>query len=91
VALLVELYRRGSMRTSEILGFLHREGVEGFEADPAGLERGEKISLLMRLNKGITWKLEEARYLRKEKRGRENLYSITESGKYVACVSGLLP
>jgi len=91
VALLVELYRRGSMRTSEILGFLHREGVEGFEADPSGLERGEKISLLMRLNKGITWKLEEAGYLRKEKRGRENLYSITESGKYVACVSGLLP
>ena len=44
----------------------------------------------MRLNKGITAKLEAAGYIAKEKRGRENIYSITESGKYVACVSGLI-
>jgi hypothetical protein len=88
--LLVELYLQERMRTSEILGFLHREGVEGFEEDPSGLSRGEKISLLMRLNKGITGKLEDAGHITKEKRGRENVFSITESGKYVACVSGLL-
>ncbi len=88
--LLVELYLQERMRTSEILDFLHREGVEGFEEDPSGLSRGEKISLLMRLNKGITGKLEEAGHITKEKRGRENVFSITESGKYVACVSGLL-
>lgn len=87
---LVELYQREMMRTSEILDFLHREGVEGFEEDPSGLSRGEKISLLMRLNKGITGKLEDAGHITKEKRGRENVFSITESGKYVACVSGLL-
>jgi hypothetical protein len=88
--LLVELFLRDRMRTSEILGFLHRERVEGFEEDPSGLDRGEKISLLMRLNKGITGKLEEAGHITKERRGRENVFSITESGKYVACVSGLL-
>ena len=87
---LVELYRRGDMRTSEILGFLHNAGVEGFEESPSNLDRSEKITLLMRLNKGITGKLEAAGYIRKMKRGRENIYSITESGKYAACVSGLL-
>jgi hypothetical protein len=90
VRLLVELYRRGSMRTSEVLGFLHDEGVEGFEAYSDELGRGEKISLLMRLNKGITAKLEDAGYVAKERHGRENVFRITESGKYVACVSGLL-
>jgi len=88
--LLVELYNRGEMRTSDILRFLHRSGVEGFEDDPEGLRRSEKIGMLMRLNKGITGKLEDAGYIVKEKRGRENIYRITDSGKYVACVSGLV-
>jgi hypothetical protein len=88
--LLVELYKRKEMRTGDILRFLHEEGVEGFENNPDFLGRGEKIGMLMRLNKGLTSKLEEAGYLHKEKRGRENLFNITESGKYVACVSGLL-
>jgi hypothetical protein len=87
---LVELYRRGDMRTSDLLEFLHVEGIEGFEDDPSKLNRGEKITLLMRLNKGITGKLEAAGYIHKLKKGRENIYSITESGKYAACVSGLL-
>jgi hypothetical protein len=90
VKLLVEMYGRGRMRTSEILGFLHREGVEGFEDDPESLERRKKISMLMRLTKGITGKLEDSGYITKERRGRKNIYGITESGKYVACVSGLL-
>ncbi len=88
--LLVELYKRGEMRTSDILRFLHESGIEGFEDDPEGLRRSEKIGMLMRLNKGITGKLEAAGYIVKEKRGRENLYRITDSGKYVACVSGLV-
>ena len=89
-SLLVELYKRASMRTSELLSFLYEQGVEGFEEDPEKLRRNEKITLLMRLNKGITGKLESAGYITKEKRGRENRYRITESGKYVACASGLV-
>ena len=88
--LLVKLYQTGDMRTSDVLEFLHGEGVEGFDDDPAKLSRGDKIGMLMRLNKGITGKLENAGYIAKEKRGRENIYSITESGKYLACVSGLI-
>ena len=89
-SLLVELYKRASIRTSEMLSFLYEQGVEGFEEDPEKMRRNEKITLLMRLNKGITGKLESAGYITKEKRGRENLYRITESGKYVACASGLV-
>jgi hypothetical protein len=88
--LLVKLHQTGDMRTSAILEYLHGEGVEGFKDDPARLSRGDKIGMLMRLNKGITGKLLDAGYIAKEKRGRENIYSITESGKYVACVSGLI-
>ncbi len=88
--LLVELYKREKMKTGELLEHLYQQGVEGFEDDPSRLTRNEKITILMRLNKGITGKLEAAGYITKEKRGRENLYHITESGKYVACVSGLL-
>ncbi len=88
--LLVEFYRREEMRTGDILQFLHESGVEGFEDEPGDLRRSEKIGMLMRLNKGITGKLEDAGYIIKEKRGRENLYRISDSGKYVACVSGLL-
>jgi len=88
--LLVKLYQTGDMRTSDVLEYLHSEGVEGFDDDPTKLSRGDKIGMLMRLNKGITGKLEDAGYIAKEKRGRENIYSITESGKYLACVSGLI-
>ncbi|HUV33664.1 MAG TPA: DUF6293 family protein [Candidatus Desulfaltia sp.] len=89
VRVLVELFGRGEMRTGDILRFLYREGVEGFaEEDPDALSREEKMTVLMRLNKGVTGKLEAAGYIEKERRGRENLYRVTESGKYVACVSG---
>ena len=87
---LVKLRQTGEMRTSEILEYLHGEGVEGFEDDPSRLTRGEKIGMLMRLNKGITGKLDAAGYIAKEKRGRENVYTVTDSGEYVACVSGLM-
>jgi hypothetical protein len=90
LTVLVELYRRGRMRTSELLTVLHERGVEGFEEDYRLLGRGERVGLLMRLNKGITGKLEKVGYIVKERQGRENVFGITESGKYVACVSGLL-
>ena len=88
--LLVELYKREEMLTSDVLNFLHDSGIEGFEDDTDKLRRNEKIGMLMRLNKGISGKLEDAGYILKEKRGRQNIYKITDSGKYVACASGLV-
>jgi hypothetical protein len=91
VKMLIELYKRGEMRTSEVLEFLYDARIEGFtDEDPSSLSRRQKMTLLMRLNKGVTQKLEDADYISKEKLGRENIFRITESGKYVACVSGYL-
>lgn len=91
VEMLVELYKRGEMRTSEVLEFLYDSGVEGFrDENPDTLSRRQKMTLLMRLNKGVSQKLEDAGYISKERLGRENIFRITESGKYVACVSGRL-
>jgi hypothetical protein len=78
------------MRTGDILSYLHESKIEGFEENPDYLKRSDKIGMLMRLNKGITGKLEDAGYIVKERRGRENVFRITDSGKYVACASGLL-
>jgi predicted transcriptional regulator len=87
---LTELLNRGEIRTNELLDILNENEVEGFAKKSSSLNRGEKISVLMRLNKGITSKLEKMGYLTKEKRGRDNIYRITESGKYIACISGLI-
>ena len=87
--LLVELYRR-DMSASEILDFLHDSGVAGFADYDAYLSREDKIKFYMRLNRGILNRLENSGYLRRNKRGREVEVEITNSGRYVACISGLL-
>ena len=46
--------------------------------------------MLVCLNKGVAGKLEDAGYIMKEKQGRQNIYTITDSVKYVACASGLV-
>jgi predicted transcriptional regulator len=79
------------MRTREILDFLREKAVEGFEKEYKKLDRGGKINYLMKLNKGILEKLENSGYIIREKTGRFSLIRITESGKYVAHISGLLP
>jgi hypothetical protein len=87
---LTELFKRGEFRTNELLDILCENEIEGFSKKSTSFDRSEKISVLMRLNKGITSKLETMGYLTKEKRGRDNIYRITESGKYIACISGLI-
>jgi len=49
-----------------------------------------KLLIPLRAAQGATGKLEAAGYIEKEWRGRENLYRLTDFGKYVACVSGRL-
>ena len=78
------------MKTREILDFLRENDVEGFEKDYKKLDRGGKINYLMKLNKGILEKLENNGYITREKAGRFSLIKITESGRYIAHISGLL-
>jgi len=85
---------RKGMKTIEILEHLGSQNVQGFEkcADIRSRKmlRGEKINYLMKLNKGILGKLEANGYISREKSGKYNLIKITQSGIYVAHISGEL-
>ena len=82
------------METTEILKLLRDSQIEGFEEDYTKLIGKEKRRLqqiyLIRLDKRILDKLERSGYIIKQKRGKYNTIKITESGKYIAHISGLL-
>jgi len=93
--ILVKLCKEGKgMKTIDILKHLGSQKVPGFEkyTDKSlpKMTRGEKINYLMKLNKGMLEKLEANGYISREKRGRYNLIKITQSGIYVAHISGEL-
>ena len=92
---LVKLCKEGkSMKTIDIIEHLASEGVRGFEncADIRSrkMPRKQKINCLMKLNKAILEKLEANGYIEREKIGRYNEIKITNAGKYVAYISGML-
>ena len=82
------------LKTKEILDLLRESKVEGFEKDYTKLigeeKRRTQQRYLIKLNKGILDKLEKSGYITREKLGRYHTIRITESGKYVAHISGLL-
>lgn len=86
--------KQKGIKTKEILDLLRESGVEGFEKDYARLFGEEKRQTqqryLIKLNKGILDKLEKSGYIARDKLGRYNTIKITDSGKYVAHISGLL-
>jgi len=88
--ILVEIFKKGKMRTLDLIEFLSNSGTEGFTVDYYSLRRKEKTSVIMRLNRNIIEKLEKAGYIVKNKLGRENEFELTESGKYVVSISGFL-
>lgn len=88
---LVEINKRGKMRTVDIIQFLSKLGAAGYIVDYFNLSRSDKTSIIMKVNRNILNKLENSGYIHKNKLGRENEYRLTESGKYIANISGLIP
>ena len=97
--LLCELYRRGEGMTSEdLFGFFHKQGFEGYDELPPEKRNksGEYSSgpknreLLNRMNRKYLHKLEAAGYITRIWSGRRFSVHITDAGRYIACVSGLL-
>ncbi|CVK32766.1 conserved protein of unknown function [Methanoculleus bourgensis] len=97
--LLCELYRRGEGMTSEdLFGFFHKQGFEGYDELPPEKRNksGEYSSgsknreLLNRTNRKYLYKLEAAGYITRIWSGRRFSVHITDAGRYIACVSGLL-
>lgn len=95
--ILVELYRNNrGMTTREIKKLLFEAGISGFDIDPDNIPKAlkyaerrlEATKQFMKLEKRYLEKLEQSGYIQRVKVGRENITSITESGKYIACISG---
>jgi len=92
---LVRLCKEGKgMKTADIIEFLASKHIRGFEKcvdmRSRKVPRKDKINCLMKLNKGILEKLEENGYIKRVKIGKYNEITITDSGKYIAYISGLL-
>jgi predicted transcriptional regulator len=81
-------------KTINILRFLKTENVEGFEELFEDVEetrrRRVQSNQLMKLDKTILKKLEDHDYIHRKKDGRHVYFTITESGTYIAHISGLL-
>ncbi len=96
--LLCELYRRGQGMTSkDLFTFFHKKKVEGYKFLPEKEDKsGGYVSsslnreLLNRTNRKYLHKLEAAGYITRIWSGRRFSVNITDAGRYIACVSGLL-
>ncbi len=97
--LLCELYRRGQGMTSkDLFDFFHEKGIEGYEKLPAKKRKesdeyssGPKNrELLNKTNRRYLHRLEAVGYITRIWSGRRFAVYITDAGRYIACVSGLL-
>ena len=88
ITVLVRLFDKGPMRTSELMEYLHNAEVDGFQEYSDYLSREEKIKYKMRLKRRILDKLTQSDYIEVHKTGRESIITITDSGKYIAGISG---
>jgi len=98
-AILIELCIQGKgITTKDIRNVLHMQEVPGFEKDADLIpkaskdqnQRLEKTKQLIKMEKRYLEPLERNGYIRRERSGRNNIISITESGKYIAHISGAL-
>lgn len=82
----------GPVTNRDILAMLREAGTPGFEVlyDEVGKEKRRAVQSrqLMRLDKTILTRLEKDGYIHREKRGRNVVVSVTETGLYAACASG---
>lgn len=80
--------------TDLILRYLFEERVPGFDEDFRSLHtldrRRKQSNYLMKLNKGILTRMESSGYITRKRSGRNTVVSVTESGRYIACISGML-
>lgn len=88
--ILVEIYIRKEMSTLDIMQHAYESSYDGFEKNYLDLNRSEKTAMIMKINRKALDDLNMMGYIEKKKSGRENIFIITNSGKYVASISGYL-
>jgi len=62
----------------------------GFDTKFSNLDRSQRAAAIMKISRRVLSDLDHSGYLRKIRKGRDNIYEITQSGKYIAGISGLL-
>lgn len=95
---LVELYKRKEGMTSkDIFDFFHQIRIDGYDIPLKKMRKSDEYApspehrmLLNRTNRKFLNPLENAGYIRREWRGRQFIIHLTESGKYIACISGMV-
>lgn len=87
---LVEIYNRKQMKTSEIIDLLVSMNAYGFDTKFSNLDRSQRAAAIMKISRRVLSDLDHSGYIRKIRNGRDNIYEITQSGKYIAGISGLL-
>lgn len=86
---LIAIMNAGQMRTVQLIEHLGSNGFSEYDVEYDTLNRSQKTKLIMRLNRNVIDKLHKMGYITKEKLGRQNDISITETGKYIANISGI--
>ncbi|TRZ51062.1 MAG: transcriptional regulator [Dehalococcoidia bacterium] len=95
IKLLVKLFEnpKKKMKTIDAIEHLAKVGGEDWKEfknfSSRKFPRSLKQKGLMKLNKGILTELEKNGYIVREFVGRYNTIQITESGRYIACISGI--
>lgn len=87
---LVKLFLEGTLSAYEIIKYLTSLKMTNFNVKLENITRKDRTRITMMLNRSVMDKLLSSGYVLKEKLSKETIYSITESGKYIACISGLL-
>ena len=83
---LVELNVRRTMTTKNIIKMIRENRLKGFEDLNEGTRSAS--NLLVRINRGILDELEVNGYITVEKKGRSKMITITDKGRYAACLIG---
>ncbi len=95
---LVELYKRkDGMSSKDIFDFFRQIEIDGYDVTLKKMRKSDEYApspqhriLLNRTNRKFLNPLENAGYIRREWRGRQFIIHLTESGKYIACISGMV-
>ena len=85
---LVEILNRGKMDTEEIIDYLNANGFDFIRKDDK--EKDKKPNIRMRVQRNVLDKLLEKGYISKTSVGRRKEYNLTETGVYMASISGLI-
>jgi hypothetical protein len=87
---LIAVMQKKKMRTIGIIEFLRSIDAPDFGENYYSLNRSEKSRVMMKLERGILEKLEERGLIKKNRLGRESEFEVTETGRYIASISGLM-